>query len=216
VIYGLYMACTACQNVTTQSWTFWAQFCNQVYVTQYPGNIPFNTAVPHWAYLDFTVQDEFNPTIAQSAGGQPEMLAPVPSTVSLSTSSTGSSLPATTNPTSPSNSQDSNNNQTKKSSNVGPIVGGVIGGVAFLGAIGVGVWILLRRRALTRSDKDHPDYPEYSAIPHTSEHGGAQPSQPRLYDPSDPSTFPGNSDYEATGAYTTSSNKGHYTGAAEL
>lgn len=53
---SLYMACTACQNVTIQSWTFWSQYCGQVFVTQYPGAIPLNTSVPHWAYLNVTVR----------------------------------------------------------------------------------------------------------------------------------------------------------------
>ena len=53
---SLYMACTGCQNVTTQSWLFWSQFCDQVYVTQYPQVIPLGTAVPHWAYLNYTVR----------------------------------------------------------------------------------------------------------------------------------------------------------------
>lgn len=56
---SLYMACTGCQNVTTQSWTFWSQFCDQVYVTQYPQTIPMNTAVPHWAFLDYTVRNRY-------------------------------------------------------------------------------------------------------------------------------------------------------------
>lgn len=53
---SLYMACTACQNVSTQPWTFWSQYCSAVYVTQYPQPIPLNTSVPHWAYLDYTVR----------------------------------------------------------------------------------------------------------------------------------------------------------------
>ena len=52
---SLYMACTACQNVTTQPWGFWSQFCPEVYVAQYPEPIPANTAVPHWAFLNVTV-----------------------------------------------------------------------------------------------------------------------------------------------------------------
>jgi len=56
---SLYMACTGCQNVTTQSWTGWSQFCDQVYVTQYPETIPMNSAVPHWSFLDYTVRDRY-------------------------------------------------------------------------------------------------------------------------------------------------------------
>jgi hypothetical protein len=55
-LYSLYMACTVCQNVTTQSWTFWSRFCTEVYVANYPGSIPLNTAVPNWAFLNYTVR----------------------------------------------------------------------------------------------------------------------------------------------------------------
>ena len=52
----------------------------------------------------------------------------------------------------------------------------------FLGAVGVGVWFFLRRRAVARgkSDDDYLDYPRYSAGATMSEHG-MQPSQMRLY-----------------------------------
>ena len=52
---SLYMACTACQNVSTEPWSYWSQYCDTVYIAQYPGDIPPNTAVPNWAYLDYTV-----------------------------------------------------------------------------------------------------------------------------------------------------------------
>lgn len=53
---SLYMACTACQNVSTQPWSFWVQNCDSVYVSEYPGNIPLHTAVPNWAYVNVTVR----------------------------------------------------------------------------------------------------------------------------------------------------------------
>lgn len=53
--HSLYMACTACQNVTTQTWSYWQQYCSAVYIG-YPQTIPTNTAVPNWAYLDYTVR----------------------------------------------------------------------------------------------------------------------------------------------------------------
>jgi len=31
---SLYSACTACQNISTQTWTKWNQNCDAVYVTQ--------------------------------------------------------------------------------------------------------------------------------------------------------------------------------------
>ncbi|KAF9647246.1 hypothetical protein BDM02DRAFT_3261818 [Thelephora ganbajun] len=216
VMYSLYMACTACQNVTTQPWTFWSQFCTDVYVTQYPQSIPVDTAIPHWAFLNYTVQNAFDPAAAKSAGGQPEVLAPVPSTVSLSSSSTssGSSTMITEDPISTSTGQ-GNHDQTNKPSNVGAIVGGVIGGLAVLAAFGVGIWIFLRKRAIARVDEDYPGHTTYSTDAITSGHH-VSPSQVRLYDPSDPSTYPTLSGYDPSEEYTTLPNKGHYTGAAEL
>lgn len=121
--------------------------------------------------------------MAESAGGQPETLAPVPSTISLPDRSGSPSSGSTT-----STSTSVGDNQTKKSSpNVGAIVGGVIGGLAFLAAVGFGIWIFLRRRASARGtatyggiDGDYPDYPRYSDGPIMSEHS-VQPSQMRLY-----------------------------------
>ena len=52
---SLYMACTACQNVTTTAWTSWTRFCLAVHVSEYPGVIPPDTAIPYWAFADYTV-----------------------------------------------------------------------------------------------------------------------------------------------------------------
>ena len=119
--------------------------------------------------------DTFDPVIAKSAGGQPEVLTPVPSTVTLSTSSTGSGSPpaAPVDPTSMSSSQD---NSEEKPSNVGAIVGIVVGGLAVLAAIGIGVWVFLRRRAAAQVvQEDYPDYPSYSALASNSDHGMGPP-----------------------------------------
>ena len=56
---SLYMACTACQGVSLETWSFWGQYCDGVYITQYPESIPLNTAVPNWAYLNYTVRAQY-------------------------------------------------------------------------------------------------------------------------------------------------------------
>jgi len=226
VVFGLLMACTACQNVTPVSWTYWSQFCVNVSVTQYPERIPLKTAIPHWAYLNYTIGDGFNSVAARAAGGTPESFAPAPSTIPLSPTSTssspsssttgspssirGSPSSATVNPT----SQGDNNNLMKKSSNVGAIVGGVIGGLV---AVGIGAWIYLRIRAMEWGDKARSDkvgastgssLPEH-VIPHLSI---------RPYDPSDPSTYPTHLEYRPTGLYSypAAPNRGNYNGDPEL
>ena len=53
---SLFMACTACQNCPIQQWTYWSQFCTQVYVAEYLEAIPLNTAIPHWAFRSYGVR----------------------------------------------------------------------------------------------------------------------------------------------------------------
>lgn len=67
--------------------------------------------------------------------------------------------------------------QARRLLNLGAIIGGVIGGLAALAMIGVGVWIFLRKRAIARED---PHYTRVSTGAPTSENG-KQPSQLRLY-----------------------------------
>jgi len=156
--------------------------------------------------------------LARAAGG-PESLSPVPPTLSVSN---GQSLlptgPSGTRDTSgtagPSPTREGNNVGTKPS-RVGAIVGGVVGGLAVLAVAGIGTWIFRRKRATVHSDGDHLDYTKVSTGPPTSEQEIAS-LHPRLYDPSDPSTYPGHVDYSRGGPYTTASNSGHYAGIPEL
>jgi hypothetical protein len=106
------------------------------------------------------------------------VLAQVPATVSLPSSSTrsGSQLPSMVVPTSTSTSQGDN----KKKSNAGAIAGGVIGGLAALAVIGVGVWFFLRKRATRQGDGDYSDYTRVSTGAPMSE-PGVQSSNLRLY-----------------------------------
>ncbi|KAG8895390.1 hypothetical protein FRC00_007540 [Tulasnella sp. 408] len=93
----------------------------------------------------------------------------------------------------------------------GAITGGIIGGIGLLALIGALAWILIRRRR-RKGDMDHPiglfgpgappvgeadqhnlpaavDYG--AAYPHTpSPFTGSTSTMPKLYDPTDPTTFP--------------------------
>ena len=105
----------------------------------------------------------------------------VPPTVSLPANSTRSGLPLSTTSVSTGGGQQ-NNNQTEKSSpNVGAIVGAAIGGLAFLGMVGVGVWIFRRQKASGEEvGRDHPDNLGHSSsvVTHVND---MQPPEMRLY-----------------------------------
>jgi hypothetical protein len=117
---------------------------------------------------------------ARLAGGLPESVPPVPSTVSLSSTSTHPGTFTTmVKPVSPSMGSESGG-EKKKSPNVGAIAGGAIGGSAVLAAIGVGAWMFFRRRAATRNDGGDSDYTRVSTVGRLSEQG-TPPTQLRLY-----------------------------------
>ena len=90
---------------------------------------------------------------AKAAGDLPESVAPVPSTISLS------STPST-RPGSPSSTVDPTNqgdNGMKRPSNTGAIAGGVIGGLTALEVICVRIWIFFRRRAVGRGGQGYSE-----------------------------------------------------------
>ncbi|KAJ3794982.1 hypothetical protein GGU11DRAFT_758701 [Lentinula aff. detonsa] len=159
----------------------------------FPENIPSGTKVPRWAYQNVTAEDDFNPTEAQAVGDAPESTGTAPPTGSTSVSTptvTSSAL-----------------NQGKKT-NAGAIAGGVVGGVVVL-LLAVAALLYLRRRQRHRKkraaaanvidDKPRP-YPVGPVSSDTIDTGtGFHASIPtmsmpsagmRLYNPSDPSTFP--------------------------
>ncbi|KAG7447974.1 uncharacterized protein BT62DRAFT_745997 [Guyanagaster necrorhizus] len=70
VYYSLLSACAFCQDRGYASWSSWSTNCTSVYVTVYPGEIPEDTAVPHWAYQNVTIYNDFNETLAASDTGR--------------------------------------------------------------------------------------------------------------------------------------------------
>jgi len=213
VIFSLYMACTLCQNsTTTRKWTEWSQFCDTVYVTQYPFDIPQNATVPHWAYVDYTQEDKFNPTFAESIGRDPEAN---PSATSSAT------IPPSTATDPPNEGGDQEGDNGGSTRNVGAIAGGVIGGAAGLLAIAALVFFFKKRKQgaqqahIINLDPSTDENWETMAV-----HDAHKPQ--RLYDPSDPSTFPDpipivGEDYPSPQAYVTPPHRaGKYTGSAEV
>ncbi|KAH8116641.1 hypothetical protein DFH11DRAFT_1582038 [Phellopilus nigrolimitatus] len=150
IMYSVMCACAACQNASNvDSWSSWNAFCPSVYVMEFPKDIPLETSVPAWAYLNVTATN-FDPQAALSDHG-PESSATPSQTA---TSSTGSST------------QGSQGKESSSSSNTGAIVGAVLGSVGGLALIGGAAFFLYRRNwrkyahVKVYSDKDDPDGPE--------------------------------------------------------
>ncbi|KAF9652324.1 hypothetical protein BDM02DRAFT_3109322 [Thelephora ganbajun] len=223
------MACTACQGEQTQSWTFWGQNCDAVYVTQYPLDIPSGTAIPHWAYLNVTTANRWDQTAARAVVDQPESTGVVPPVLTLSTS-TGSTGTKTGNTP----SMNTSNNSTGGGgggSHVGAIVGGVVGGLAGLGIFAaIVIWFIMKKKrsevapssAFINSYQQENNYPKYEHPPASP--GLFGPPQ-MMYNPSDPSTFPsalhdpsvgGSTAYPQTLYDLHTQRRGQYSGAPEV
>ncbi|KAK2463070.1 hypothetical protein APHAL10511_004725 [Amanita phalloides] len=221
VLYSLLSACGACQD---RSWIKWSQYtpnCSEVYLTVYPKQIPADTGVPHWAYLDVSVANTFNAVAASSAVG-PESTTP---TVA-STASSGSK--STSRPSSSSHSSSSNH--------AGAIAGGVIGGIVFLALVAATLlWFFKFRNspqnvARTLAHTHGQEILSTSPPPASWSPGAPAVYNPqKLYDPQDPSTFPPAADQLApimgqslTGTTYNSypdaqrNQAGHYTGMPEV
>lgn len=198
VYYSLTSACAICQEGQFLTWSEWNGNCTSVYTT-FPEPIPPGTRVPNWAYVPIGANDLWNVASAEAADYGPESTGTVagPSTITgyVSTSTSGST--STTNP---------GGNSGGKSINVGAIAGGVVGGVVALVAL-LGI-LLLRRRNSNRvasspliNTNQYPPSPLVGEKPNLGYNltgSTMAPSFPsmtagspmKLYDPSDPTTFP--------------------------
>ncbi|TFK54799.1 hypothetical protein OE88DRAFT_1653297 [Heliocybe sulcata] len=204
VTYNLMSACGACQNRTIIAWSTWSYNCSQVYVQTFPEDIPYGTKVPAWAYLNDT-NDVWDPVAAEGDTGAPESTNPNPKPTASATPSTPGGSNSTTASTGPSadptsgNASNGNGNSSSGSSHTGAIAGGVVGGGVGLAALaGLITWFVLRRRrqnqkpastmydpfAMSEQRPMSKGPTEYSSVAPYS------PGPQRLYDPSDPSTYP--------------------------
>ncbi|KIJ06369.1 hypothetical protein PAXINDRAFT_20436 [Paxillus involutus ATCC 200175] len=195
VTYATLSACALCQNQTYIAWSSWDLNCTTFYPSVFPVDIPNGTAIPAWAYQDVVTSDLFNVTLAETTGDNPESTAThvqstgsaVTSTSAVSASLTGSPS-VTVTPTSTSSSS--------SSSNTGAIAGGVVGGVVALAAIvGVISYLALKKKrsrvAPSAQFADPAAAASYNQSMHTNPFTPpSTETQQRLYDPSDPSTFP--------------------------
>jgi hypothetical protein len=188
VFYSALSACAACQGASYENWAQWTFNCTTVY-TIFPNPIPSGTAVPNWAYQNISGNATFNATLAQLAGDLPESSAP-PSPTSTTATETSTSAAAT--------SSNANGNNKNKTDHAGVIAGSVVGGLAFLSVMAILVALFIRHRGRSRSnprsssspvlpDDDHDQMAMATPTPFL-----IYPSSPppKLYNPSDPSTFP--------------------------
>ncbi|KAF8274379.1 hypothetical protein EI94DRAFT_1782329 [Lactarius quietus] len=209
VFYNLISACDACQGsswIPYSNWTFNCTSDAKASPGVFPMAIPAGTAIPKWAYFDSSVADSWNVTEAEALGDSPEFtsandtaqfLGPggglVQSTIAQfkgppsATSASSSSTPTSTSlssgssstPASTSHSSGSSSTPTStshSSSNAGRIAAGIVGGLVGVALIvAVMAWPAIRRRSSSRQPVSSPLTVD-------------QPT--RIYDPSDPTTFP--------------------------
>ncbi|TFK30079.1 hypothetical protein FA15DRAFT_663423 [Coprinopsis marcescibilis] len=181
VYYSVLSACAECQGRNWVTWTDYNDNCTAVNLQQFPAQIPTGVSVPQWAYLDVSVDDTFDVSLAQAARG-PE-----------ATGGTSPNLPG----------GGSGGSQV----NAGAIAGGVIGGVAGLALIGLLIFFILRQKKKNKtppsaqyaaSQPESTSIPPYTPPPMSYGNTGDGSTYPsanpaKVYDPNDPSTWPSNS-----------------------
>ncbi|KAH9973128.1 hypothetical protein BGW80DRAFT_286726 [Lactifluus volemus] len=218
VVYSLLSACDACQGEPWLTWYAYSINCTKEYPALYfPNPVPAQTRVPQWALIDVTVEGNWNSSKSLTVGDLPEVLpgemisdwtnvstfsVGPSSTATASSSSSISSSQQTVTSTSPSSSTGSSGGS---SSNIGAIAGGAAGGVVAVSTAAFIVFFFLRRR---RAQQPPPGATVYDGtpqplmgqvqLPQPDERAFIPPSLPtipttpmRLYDPNDPTTFPG-------------------------
>ncbi|TFK30082.1 hypothetical protein FA15DRAFT_699637 [Coprinopsis marcescibilis] len=186
VVYSLMSACSRCQGGSILQWLPYSANCSTKFHGSYPMPIPEGVAVPRWAYMDVEVERNiFQSSAAVAIAGEVTSADNAPPTIPI--------------PEAPSAQE------PQKTSNVGAITGGVVGGVVFLALIGILAGFFLRRRKQTVEAEKPPDLDKADSYGvdalalgdesfNTHQFTGTTLSAPapplKLYDPDDPSTFP--------------------------
>ncbi|KAN0076910.1 hypothetical protein V8E55_010765 [Tylopilus felleus] len=224
VTFNTISACGLCQNHTIVSWSTWNFNCSTVYPAVFPPGIPDGTAVPQWAFQDVTTSNTFNVTLAESVGDNPESTASHAQSTGTAAATSSTAAASLT----PSPSVSSSN---RASSNTGAIAGGVVGGVVGVALIAAVVVYFVMKRKRSRAPPSAQftgNETSPSAVYTGPTPFAPQMAQPKLYDPSDPSTFPsspppptfltGSSHDVSNGTIysTTSLRPGAYSGAPEI
>ncbi|KAI0332517.1 hypothetical protein GY45DRAFT_1433180 [Cubamyces sp. BRFM 1775] len=199
VFYSMISACATCQGleIDVVPWNMYAQNCSTVYVSKYPDDIPSVISVPAWAYIDITRYGTFSAIAAGevAAEGAPDSTGLATPTGSSASPTQGSSGSGNTN---------TGSSPGKKSTNIGAIVGGAVGGVVGLAAIGLVIffWVRHKRNAARNAptgplDLTAGEHGQYMEKPFEPELVATPLASPKLYDPDDPSTFPTSLDTQA-------------------
>lgn len=117
----------------------WCFFTDTTSKPRFPRPIPPGTSVPAWAYMDVTTSNQWTPTAAQAfkANNGSEFSNTASSSSASSSSPTGGSSPSATS-AAPSGSS--------KKTDVGAIVGGVVGGVGGVAIVAFLLWFWMSRR----------------------------------------------------------------------
>jgi len=156
------------------SWSIYNVNCSTVYKQVFPDPLPSTILVPHYAYLDVTIDNTFDVNVAMTAGGTDSSAVPQ-ATSSTSTTSTATATHSVV---------------LSKKVNIGAIVGGVVGGLAIIAVIGLIAFIIIRKRKQSSPSLITPSTSTY--VPYASPQMGSahSPVPAKIYDPNDPSTYP--------------------------
>ncbi|KAN0140943.1 hypothetical protein V8E53_001387 [Lactarius tabidus] len=190
VVYNLISACDACQGASWILYSEWSFNCTdsaKAAPGTFPEPVPDGTRIPKWAYIDTSIGDSWNLTAAEAIGDTPE----VTGTASIVPSSSIRVFQSTLTPSkTASGSSITTSASHSSSSNAGAIAGGVVGGLIGAAAVAAAIAFFAIRRRRARSAPST----EYMSG------GGSEMGQPvpypltgdtpRLYDPSDPTTYP--------------------------
>ncbi|KAL0946687.1 hypothetical protein HGRIS_012874 [Hohenbuehelia grisea] len=160
--YMLLSACGACQNRTWVNWYTWSSHCPAAMTNYdtYPGDIPPETAVPAWAFINVLEHPEmnatFSPRVAEGVGNMPESKGPASQS---STSTSSSSMPTSlTSPTTTATSLGFSSTSVASASssalttqvNAAAIVGGILGGVLLVTIASLACFIFMQRMIRNR------------------------------------------------------------------
>ncbi|KAI0275682.1 hypothetical protein BGY98DRAFT_991473 [Russula aff. rugulosa BPL654] len=176
--YSLISACVTCQEGNPLSYTEYTLNCtfHLMPPTQFPNPVPAGVYVPHWAILDVTGENNWNPDESYNAGDTPEY---GPGAIF---GASGASSSSTAPPT-----------HSHSGSHAGAIAGGIIGGITIISITIAAILFCIRRRSSQAASADVGAsllMPNDGTVMTVTQPSLGPPLTMRIYDPNDPTTFP--------------------------